>query len=709
MNSSGTDTLQWLSSKTLDVGIDPATGAIAELRSADRSWSMLDRPHLGVSFRLLVPLADRRMNYVEGADQNPPTISWSDDRQGVTLDWASVRSQHGGEHPIGVHIKISAVDQRVVFSIEIDNQSDVIVENVDFPFLGDVQAPDQNGQFFAFGYTAGGGRRRMLKPHFENDMGFCMVDSPTFAMAKANSLGAIGAPVTPFVLLENGEKGLYWGVDEPSAELVTWHGELYPGWSDSIGHWVPTESTISGLEVALRFGAVHVPYIVPGERRRLTDIALQAFDGDWHAGADVYIARRNTWMAEASIPAWVSEPHSWQQIQLTCPEDSLKVPYSELPTIARECAARGVTALQITGWNDGGQDRNNPSHDADPRLGGPEELKRAIAECQALGVKVIIFTKFVWADRATERFRDELIRLAVKDPYGDYYNFPGFRYHTMTQLLDINTRRFAPMCFQSEEWIKVCQAEFAKVVALGADGILHDEALHHSPALLCFDESHGHRLGAPVYARDAEFVDLLRQIAPTGDPDYLYAAEACYDWMFQTYQLSYSRSIDPAHMPLRRYLRPHMPILTAISGFDDRNSINQCLLYRYIASYEPFMFKGRLTDFDQTIRYGRQMDDLRTELREWFWDGEFRDTVGAAVTDVDGKPHDFYSVYTSARGGAPGVVLVNYGHEKEIRALVDVHGVSVPYRYRLVDDETWRDAQPHVVVPPRSAAVIVPA
>ena len=80
-----------------------------------------------------------------------------------------------------------------------------------------------------------------------------------------------------------------------------------------------------------------------------------------------------------------------------------------------------------------------------------------------------------------ERFRKDLVRLAVKDPYGDYYHYGGYQYQTATQLLDINTTRLIPMCFLSEEYLQVCEEEFQKMVDLGADGILFDECLHHTP------------------------------------------------------------------------------------------------------------------------------------------------------------------------------------------------------------------------------------
>jgi hypothetical protein len=59
--------------------------------------------------------------------------------------------------------------------------------------------------------------------------------------------------------------------------------------------------------------------------------------------------------------------------------------------------------------------------------------------------------------------------------------------------------------------------------------------------------------------------------------------------------------------------------------------VNQCLLYRYIIAMNPITLKGA-GRLPLTLEYGKQMDALRKELREHFWDGEFHDKVGASVT-----------------------------------------------------------------------------
>ncbi|WFU14593.1 DUF6259 domain-containing protein [Bradyrhizobium sp. CB3481] len=673
---------------------------------------MLNRAELGRSFRLLVPAADRRANFVDGRQQGAPTCSISDDGRTVTTVWDSVVDEHGATHPIAVRTQITAHEDRIVFGIELDNTSDLVVENVYFPQLGDIR-PAPSGRLEAFTYsTIGFGRTRSsIWPTFRNEAGYWGVNHPTLHCGSNTSFVPIN-PSMPWMLLEDGSMGLYVGVDEPSVEPVTWFAELLPGYDDSIswrtpaGARAPAGEEIGGHTVAVHFAAVHLPYLAAGERRALTPIAVAAFTGDWHAGIDRYTQRRAAWgMPSARPPSWACEPHSWLQLQLNSQERERRISFAELPEIAAECAKHGVRAIQVVGWTEGGQDGNIPSHDPDPQLGGAEGLRAAIAGCQQHGLKVVLYTKFTWADRTTERFRHELINHAVKDPYGDYYLFNGYRYQTITQLLDINVKRLVPMCFLSERYLQICQEEFAALVEFGADGMLYDEAMWHG-SVVCFDESHQHRPGAPVYANDREFVSRLRHTPGLSD-DFLFACEAPYDWEWEAYQLGYHRSSDPEHLPISRYLRPDALLMTAVIGFNDRNMINQCLLYRYVISYEPFNFKGRLSDAPDTVAYGQRMDQLRAELREWVWDATFIDTVGVTVRRSNGAAHHPYAAFRH-RDGRTAVVVANYSDEPIDRLSVRIDGQHLPMQYRLVDYPEWHPVNDKLVIPPRSAAVLIP-
>ena len=687
-----------LNSKSLNCDFDRDTGALIKLSAAETGWDILNRPALGLSFRLLVPLSEeKRNNNVFGEQQKLSSCDASEDR--IVFHWDGVESERGGFLPIHVTLDVTVEDRQIVYKMNIENKSDYTVEAVYCPYIGDIRPPKDANWLKCFQFVYAQARETDIWPEFENQFGYYGVDYPTQFSEGSNC-----APMGPFTFIRSENQGLYAGIKTASAELVTWGAELRPGWDSSINRMVPKNCEIAEKPVHIRFAAVQLPYIQPGESRCLTDIALEAFTGGWQDGVDIYKQWRNTWMRISEPPVWAKNPHSWQQLHINSPEDELRMCFTELPKVAEVCKKHGVAAIQLVGWNDGGQDQGNPCHNPDPRLGTYEELREAIAKCHEIGVKVILFSKFTWADAATDWFRKELKELAITDPYGDYYLYSGYRYQTVTQLLDINTKRLIPMCFLSDGYLKVCETEFNKLVGLGAAGMLYDESQHHAHALLCFNMNHGHRYAAPVYQNDRELINRLKKLPGTPN-DFLIAGEACYDWEFEEYQLSYLRSESKNYLPINRYMLPHAQIMTAITGFNDRNMLNQCLMLRYVVSYEPYNFKGCLDDYPETMEYGKKMDMLRTEYRKWFWDGEFQDTCGASVTCSCGGAHRSYSVFR-AEDESLGAVICNYEDEPVCVSIKADNGYTFN-RYRFVDSEGFADYNGSIEIPARSAVIVL--
>jgi hypothetical protein len=688
-----------LNTKNLQLTFSRENGALESMRSNETGWEILRRSELALCWRLLVPVNEElRNNPVYGEAQKLSRLEEGEGRS-LRFEWDRVMSERAGLLDIKVIVVVREEDGQPVWYTEIENNSPYVVEAVYSPYLGDLTRPGGAQWFKAFSAVYAGATDIDIYPQFASQHGYYGMDYPTqFGRDHLSQ----GSPKVPFTLLHSEDQGLYVGVKANSSEFVAWHLEHRPGWGSSIDSRVSDRDEICGKVVHTRFAPVHMCYVQPGESRAMIPIAFEAYRGGWQKGADVYKRWRDTWSGWAKVPQWARDPHSWLQLHINSPEDELRLRFTELPKVAEECIRYGVKALQLVGWNDGGQDQGNPSHSFDPRLGTFEELKQAIADCQAMGVKVILFAKFVWADRATRWFREELIKSAVKDPYGDYYMHPGYKYFTPTQLLDINTKRLIPMCFGDEQYLKVCMEEFKKLIELNCDGFLFDECMHHNPAQLCFDPAHGHRYGWPVYANDREFIRRLEK-APGLRPDFMFAGEALYDWEYEVYSLSYLRSEDKKYIPLPRYLRPHSAIMTAVTGFEERNMINQCLMYRYIVSYEPYNFKGWLHDYPETVAYGTKMHEVRMQHREFLWDGEFTDTCGASVTRADGTAHPTYSRFVAADGRS-ALVICNY-EDDEIRvdASLDEGALS---RYRLVECAQMKPVEQGIVIPPRSAAIV---
>ena len=710
MTTHHTDLNVTVASETLRAIFSTADGSLISLVTLDAGWSIIDDAALGLGFCLLLPLDGKRNNVADSRAQSAPAWEVGPDLSWVTAEWSSLVSEHGGVHDVGVRMRVAAEGPRLVFSLEIDNRSTQVVEDVRFPRLGDVLqcAVDQPLYSVMAGYADA--RRVQLRPQFTDSVPYFGVDRPTYLNGPMRQSAV--SPYTPFVLVEDGERGLYVGVDERTTEIVGWIAELRPGYSDSMHLRVPMSDLGAPEPTCVRLEAVHVPYAYPGTTTRLPDVALVAFDGSWQAGAEIYRSRRSTWSTPAVAPAWAAGPEAWMQLQVNSPEDELRLPFERLPEVARSCVSHGVRTIQLVGWNEGGQDRNNPNHTPDPRLGGAEALRAAIEECKCLGVRVVLFAKFTWADRTTDRYRTDLVRESIKDPYGDPYVFEGFMYNTVSQMLGISPRPLVPMCFASDRYREICDLDAAAIVDLGADGMLFDECLHHGPALVCFDTMHGHRPGHSAFSHDLALIEGFADYARTTNPDFLYAGEACYDGQFEVYPFSYHRSYEVDHLPLTRVLNPRAQLMTAITGFDERNLVGQALVRRYVLSYEPYHFKGRLEDFPATTEYGRSMDVLRTTWREWFWDGDYRDEGGASVRTSDGASHRPYAVYVPTRGGHPGVAVANHSDEPVVLTVV-VEGWDEQLAAHFVDGRTWvpcdrKAGGARFELPGSSAAILLP-
>ena len=150
-----------------------------------------------------------------------------------------------------------------------------------------------------------------------------------------------------------------------------------------------------------------------------------------------------------------------------------------------------------------------------------------------------------------------------------------------------------------------------------------------------------------VFSGDVPLIEGFRSIV---DPEeFLFAGESPYD-----IRIADLRHVLLPHQPAAlfrfgRYIDPFAPMLVAIIGWNDRQMINACLLYRFAMSYEPRDFHGQLDEMPVSMSYGRAVDDLRRRYREWLWDAEFRDTLGAEVT-AGGAPLDTYTVFRRKDG-----------------------------------------------------------
>lgn len=323
-----------------------------------------------------------------------------------------------------------------------------------------------------------------------------------------------------------------------------------------------------------------------------------------------------------------------------------------------------------------------------------------------MGVRIILMCKFTWMDESQPYYRDEGHKYAARDPYGVTYTREGWKYRTWVQLVGLNPRKHVFACFAHPAWRETIMREFKKAADLRPAGILNDEAQHHGGAKYCFADDHGHPTPVFNFSYDNQIARQFKAYTDTFDPDFLHIGEVLHESQTLEYAMAYDRfAIDSTHM--RRYYDPFLPLMMAVSGFDDRNQINKCLQYRYVMSYEPFNFKGRPHDAPLTLAYGRTVDDLRRRYREFLWDAEFSGPRGAAITQ-DGDAFDDYTVFRNLQTGARAVAVTNTDAQSSITVHVQLDD-NARARFAAVtpEDPDSQQTTGDVTIAPRSLIVLI--
>ncbi len=687
-----------LENDILKVEFDGKTGSLVHMRNKKTGWIIEKRKQLAQSFKMWVPTTDRSDNSILGKEHALSSYDLKGDK--LILEWKNLNSTTVSNLDIKFTGVVELKEEGLVFTGSLVNRSKLTVEAIFWPYLGDLYMPDRENETNWMNFKYGGGLDKSpIYPGFRNMPGYHGVDYPIQIHSTQYS---------HFGLIQSKGQGIYVGYHDTTDRVnVNFTFELKPGFEYGYDTWmrngrVAGEDTIDGKISHYEFYCTQFPYTNPNEMTQLESIVFNPYQGDWHVGANFYRQWRTTWKNTLPLPDWASDVHSWMQIQINSAEDRPMFPYKKLTDYCKECLEYKVKAVQLTGWTNGGQDRGLPSHDTDPLLGTYEDLRNAISECEKMGIKIILFNKYTWADQSQDWFRKELVKYSVKDQYGNYRLYPGYQYVTPMQLSDINTRRLIPMCPLSSEWRRIAVREFNKSVDLGASGMLYDENQHHGGAMYCFDKNHGHHIPASIYTGDKLLQDDFEKAKRLKNPDYLFCGESNRDLQFQNYQMTYFR-IEGNHIPMHRYVAPKERMIMSIGNHNDRKFVNIALKNNFILSYEPRNFKGRLSDIPRTMVYGGMMDSLRKKHKDYLWDGVFMDTQGVKVFDRSGQYQD-YSVFVNPKTGKRAVVIVNNEFESTVTVTVNTEKAFVQVS---PENHKEKDFNGNVSIAPLSAVVLI--
>lgn len=669
------------------VRFDPVTGGITDIRAGETGLARAGTAPASL-YVIEIPRGGDRTVVIETSAQTL-THAEPDGSRAVRLVWRDPLASNGerlsGEIVARVHVNDGAV--RLSLSFELDQGG---VEAVRFPSLRGMRPAEGSLELRGVDYSTG--TRVSLLPVFDSNAPYWGTTFPDYASGNLRP-ELVGTPTSPFVVLAGERGGVTVQPAERTLQFIGWRASLEPGFVDSL-------LRRAGDDAGITLDAIHFP-AGEGGAATLPDMSVVPFSGAWEQGIAAYLPTQQP--TRRSRAAWLDEPRSWLQVQLMSTEGEPRYDFDALVDIIEECAREGIGAIQIVGWNEGGQDGLVPQHRPADKLGGEKGLRRALARARELDVATVLYVKYVWVEKPGPLW-DELEPLVSRDVNGQPYAQPGPVYHSSRKRYGIATPWYVPLCFGVEALRRRFADEVVQLADWGADGILADESLYHGRALLCFADDHGHEAGASAFSWDDAFVDDIRAALGERGESFVIAAEGAYDDQFAHYDVSYFRSASPSHRPLGRMLRPDARIVTALTGFDDRSMIAQCLLYGYALSLEPYNFKGRPGDMPDTVALARQADALRDRHRDVLWNGRLLVDHDVRAHRPDGSVHDLVTVWEGA-DGARAVVVATYDDEPLSLRLT---GLGVAETDDL-DGHRARLADGRIDVPARGVTVVIPS
>jgi hypothetical protein len=266
-----------LEDDSMRVAFDSDSGALTRLEDKTANWVVERRPDLGISFRLFAPLPTRRYNPVLGQDQHVAEIKKISDNE-IELQWTNLVSQNGGVLPMALTADVTLNNGVLTFAATLENSSPLTVETIDYPYLGDLNAPSRDSSLAAYTRQKGQFLPDELYPHFRNGKGYWGVNWPTKMLEPQGR---------NFCLLQSPDAGIYVGAADSPAYRLQYVFEQHPGVISGVTALVPPEDEISGWPVFLQFRACHFIFAPPNSTTTLAPIVLRCYEGSWRKGVNV--------------------------------------------------------------------------------------------------------------------------------------------------------------------------------------------------------------------------------------------------------------------------------------------------------------------------------------------------------------------------------------------------------------------------------------
>lgn len=565
-------------------------------------------------FRIFLDSGENHEICVYANEQQEPQIIMSANE--TVYEYDSLLAEDGKIYDIVFEARVVKNDEGVVFKGNLINNSEVRINEIQYPYIRFDKTycePEEEELFIpvGLGIRRKNPRKEALNAHSEYIAADYKIIKWSYQYPSLLSMSWYG--------IQSGDKFLYWEREDEKGEIFSFNNATNPRNKEHIYDMIVFVSSY--------------PTLVKGESYCIPDLFAASYDGDWTNGAYHYKKwmKQSSWYKPKQIPDKIKRMTGWQRIIMKHQYGEIFLKYSDLPEVFKQGHKYGIDTLLVFGWWKGRFDNGYPLYEADPDMGGAEELKKAIKEIRNMGGYVILYSNGKLIDITSDFFKKYGQKACAINldgvPYYERYPFGN----NGTTLINFGYKTFATACFGSKEWRERLLETTDIKLSFEPDGVFFDQLggnWSHMP--LCFNNEHLHGNRASDDARYrisaiAEIIKKLPDEVSIGTEFFVDRYSVLFDYIHGCNVGNYI-SYD-AFPYIQKLIFPETIISNRFTH-DERDGYIDELNYSFIFGqiFDVSIYRGRMGGMITCTEYSsyiKKLIDLKEKYKKYFYEPTF--------------------------------------------------------------------------------------
>lgn len=529
------------------------------------------------------------------------------------ISYPCLFDENGRRFEVGLTLFIRETDEGYTFSSRINNNDDVRVNEVQFPFL--------------------------------DFSSFCNEDKELDTLYRAKGMGE--RIRDPWKALESGHteymaadyKEIWTPLMYPRPSSMAWHGMQSGERFFYMGRHSQEYKTCvmnvgrnpRNTDPRIIFSICHFPLARKGECLDTADVFVRMGKGDWRDGSCIYRSwADDTWYKPRKKKPWVDNFTGWQRIILRHQYGEVFWKYKDLVDVYEHGKKYGIDTINVFGWWKGRFDNGYPLYEPDDALGGEEELKKAIEEVQRRGGNIILYTNGVLMDTKSDFYKEHGLECAMIDldgnPLNDHYQFSN----QGTLLRVFGYKTFVQACNGTDLWKEQLLHNGRVKLSFNPDGIFFDQIGGHRCAL-CFNSKHkhGNRGDMEPYYRMENFKAINELLGENQAVGTECTVDIYDPYMDYHHGCDYGNWYEKNTFP-QLYLNTFPEtILTNRRIHDERDDYKLQLNFVLLCGYrfDVCLNRGRYVDMSGSVGYAekvKELLDFKEKYHRFFYPSLFK-------------------------------------------------------------------------------------